>query len=305
MTQPRTNPETPEPPKPAASGAKKRPPKLNVPKPPDPPPRPHWLVRLATAPAVLMILWPLILIVGGFVAWNRWGEDRLGKDFYRLEPGGVSISPAPDYIRSNIVSEVFATHQLEKVSLLNRLATAAIGEAFRTHPWVDEVIRVEKSSNGVDIQLRYRKPIAWVRVASQHPKVPGDALFLIDAKGTMLPTKDFSAIDETKYIHIEIPNTYPSGDIGAPYGDDRVIAAARLAAVLATDWQSLNLRAIGMENPSRTFNEAWVYTIYRQDLSKVIWGSTPGEELPGEPTADEKLLRLQTESGTVSDLRTK
>jgi len=302
MNQPRSESEPNDPPKPAPTAPRKRAPKLNVPKPPEPPPPPHWLVRLAKAPALVMVVWPLLLVVGGYVVWNRWGYERLSQQYNRLSADQVTVTPPPEYIRTNIVGAVFESHQLEKISLLNRLATAAIAEAFRTHPWVEEVLRVEKRASGVDIHLRYRKPVALVRVVSKHPKVTGDAFFVIDAQGVLLPREDFSEADGNKYLHIEIPNTYPSGDIGAPYGDDRVLSAAKLAATLDAHWQGLQVRAIGMENPNRTFNESWIYSLFRQDRTKVVWGSPPGEELPGELSAAEKLARLQ-ETPTVSDLR--
>lgn len=268
--------------------------KLTRSKPPEPPPQ-HWLVRLAKAPAILAITWPLLLVVFSYIAWQNWGAERVGRFLYSLQRENISVTPPPEYIRSDIVGEVFRTHQLERTNLLSRMATAVVGEAFKTHPWVESVVRVEKHNGGVDVQLRYRRPIAMVRVRSQHPDIQGDGLFAIDSEAVLLPMNDFSPSDQNNYLQILVPDSYPAG-VGAPYGDERVIAAAKIAKILADYREQLNLFAIELTNPKRTFDESWVFDIIRNSGDRFTWGSPPGEELPNELSVEEKLQQLRSQS---------
>ncbi|WP_164104601.1 hypothetical protein [Candidatus Laterigemmans baculatus] len=283
-------------------GANKKVPKLHPPMPPEPPPVP-WTARVLRAPAVLSLIWPAALLVGSYVAWHHWGAERIGRQYYRLEREAVSITPPPPFVQSDITAAVFETHQLEKTSLLHRQATATIAQAYQTHPWVQQVVRVEKRSDGVDIHLRYRQPMAMVRVISQHAEVKGPAVFVVDGRGILLPPEDFVGFDTTSLLHIEVPGTYPTGGIGSPFGDQRVIAAAALAELLEKHREICNLAAITLTNPNRAFNESWVYAIIRTDGTRFIWGSAPGEEVRGEPSAAAKLQALLADTSRVDDLR--
>lgn len=284
-------------------GAKKPVPKLRVPQPPDPP-RERLITRVLRAPAALSLIWPAALLVGGYLAWHSWGAERVGQQYYRLDPATVTITPPPQFVRSDITAAVFKSHQLEKTSLLNRHATAMIAQAFQTHPWVEQVVRVTKRSGGVDVHLRYRRPVALVRVISQHAETRGTpAVFVIDGRGILLPPEDFATLDKTSLLHIEVEGTYATGGIGNPFGDGRVIAAAALANLLSDYREQFQLAAIRLTNPRRTFNEGWIFALIRTDGSDFIWGSPPGEETAGEPSAAEKLQRLAADATAVADLR--
>lgn len=244
---------------------------------------------------MLAIIWPLLLVVGGYVAWHKWGAERIGQQFYRLEQSAVEINTPPEYIKTDIVSEVFHTHQLERISLLDKMATARIGEAFKTHPWVQQVLRVEKLASGVKVQVRYRQPVAMVRVTSEHPDVQGDGLFPIDSEGVFLPVHDFQSVDYKQFLQIEVEGAYYPRVDGTPYGDDRVIAAAKLAEVLLPIREQSKLVTIRLTNPRRTFDEGWVFVLIRSDGSLIDWGSPPGNEAPGEPSFEDKLIQLRAQ----------
>ena len=273
----------------AAGAGKKKVPKLSLNKPPEPPPQ-HWLARLVRAPGLLATIWPLLLVVGAYVVWNQWGAQRVGQQFYSLEREHLSITNPPDYIHSDVVGHVFQLHQLERTSLLDRKATTTIGEAFRTHPWIQDVLRVEKRGNEVAVQVRYRQPVAAVHVRSRHPEVDSAAIFFVDGEGILLPSEDLKDVDQRDFLQIFIQDdTYPSGNFGMPFGDHRVMAAAQIAALLAEFKTSHQLIGIRLLNPQRTFSEPYNYVIDRVQGEPLIWGNPPGEEQEGELLAEQKL----------------
>lgn len=279
---------------------------------PAPPPPPSILTRIVRAPGAWTVVWPIVLVVTAYLLWTNWGQKNIGDRFYRVSESAFAINAAPEYVARNVVSDVFRSHQLEQISLLDRNATPMISEALQTHPWIEEVIRVEKSNSGVTAQVRYRTPVAMVRVISQHKEVQGPAVCVVDAKGTLLPTEGFSESDVPNYLQIEIDGSYPVGvNYGMPFSDLRVLAACEIASLLLPLRKEADLAAIRLSNPQRTFNEPWLFVLIRKDGSQIVWGSPPGEELAGENLASEKLAMLRTEDAQGSrpiiprDLRTR
>jgi hypothetical protein len=55
--------------------------------------------------------------------------------------------------------------------------------AFKKYPWVDEVTRVTYPPGRVRVELRYRRPVAWVQLRAADQ-------ILIDEEGTVLPAAD-------------------------------------------------------------------------------------------------------------------
>lgn len=252
----------------------------------------HLLQRLIHAPAVLAMLWPALLIVGGYVVWQRWGSERVAKQFYGLDPELIHVTQPPDYVKADITAAVYRDTKLDELSLLDSSATARIASAFATHPWVSRVDAVRKLPGGVvDVHVRYRLPVAMVFVISRHPEVSGRSFFAVDGEGVLLPTTEFTREQTMGYPHIEIPDVYPTGGVGSSFGDPRIVAAAKLAALLFPYRDQIGLRSIQLDPNNRTapvYQFQWV----NRAGSTTVWGSAPGQEIPGEPRNEEKLQSL-------------
>jgi len=294
----------PEVAKPQPAPTRKRLPRLQTPKPPEPPAKTSRWLRLVRSPLFWAALWPALLVFSSTVLWKQWGHVRLGEDYGPLSEQMFRINAPPSYVARNVTADIFRSHQLDKVSLLDRNTTSIVCEALQTHPWVEEVLRVEKSATGVAAQVRYRIPVAMVRVISQHQDVSGPAVCVVDGKGILLPTEGFHESDVPNFLQIEVDGTYPTGvSYGMPFSDLRVIAASRIAALLTRFREECGLVSIRLTNPQRTFNEPWHFVVIRRDGSMIIWGSPPGEEQPGELKADAKIAMLRTSPQEIRDLR--
>jgi hypothetical protein len=262
------------------------------------------LASTARAPAVLALLWPTLLVVGGYVAWHRWGADHVGRQFFRLEPAQVELTEQPAYIRSDIREQVFASTGLRELSLLDHQATARIAQAFATHPWIRQVIRVCKEAGGtIEIQVQYRQPVAMVLFYSQHPEVKGWAYDPVDAEGIVLPQGDFDQTETKDYLVIRIPDVYSTGTPGFPFGDRRVAAAAALAGLLADFRERLDLREIRLASEGGSDPLHPAFELVTQQGKTLIWGKAPGDESRGEPPASAKLKTLLESPTATRDLR--
>lgn len=262
------------------------------------------LRRLIKAPAALSVLWPAILIVGGYIAWQRWGSAHVGAQYEGIDPTLIQVTGPPSYVRTNVVKAVYRDTAMDGLSLLDRQATAKIASAFSMHPWVRTVVSVRKLPGGVvSVRLEYREPVAMVHVFKPDPTDTGSYFFPVDGEGVLLPTSEFSPADTRDYIHIEVPNAYTTNPIGTPFGDGRIEAAARLAEILSPFREQTRLRSIGVHGDPRQ-TEVPQLELTTHNGARWFWGSPPGAELPGELTVQMKLRRmLAAEPSTNVDLR--
>lgn len=252
----------------------------------------RFLRRLIKAPTIFAILWPTLLIVGGYVGWHRWGSEHISTQYYGVDPTQISVTEPPEHVRSNIVKAVYRDTAMEGLSLLDRQATAKIASAFSMHPWVRNVIGVRKLPGGaIDVRLEYRCPVAMVHVFKPDPNDRGSYFFPIDGDGVLLPTGEFDRSDTGQFIHIEVPRAYTTNSIGSPFGDRRIELAAKLAELLMPYRVQAGLRSISLYGDPRQ-TDIPQFEISKRDGTKFSWGSPPGLELPGERTANIKLRAL-------------
>ncbi len=266
------------------------------------------LRRLIRAPAMLSVVWPAMLILGGYIAWHQWGAQYMNSKYYGVDASQFQITAAPEYVRSDIVKTVYNDTAMENLSLLDTQATAKIASAFATHPWVRQVNSVRKLPGGqIDVRLEYRVPVAMVRVKSMHPDVVGSAFFAVDGNGVVLPS-ELTGEETRQFIRISVPNTYPRGSAGRKYGDLRVESAAKVAAIIAP----YNLHAAANRQvviqSIVTHSDLRQTTVPQFELKTASgktknWGSPPGMELPGEPSAELKLRELIASGDESIDLR--
>lgn len=251
------------------------------------------LGKLVKAPAALSVLWPVLLILGGYVGWHRWGSEHVVKELYRVDVAKIQITEPPSYVRANVVKTVYRDTAMEGLSLLDTQASAKIASAFSMHPWVRKVISVRKLPGGVvDIRLEYRQPVAMVLVETEDPTDQQNYVFPIDGDGVLLPPTEFARAETADFIHIEIPGVSSQDRFaGTPFGDPRVEAAASLAEVLLFYREQTQLASIGVHGDPRQ-NKVPQLELTKFDRTRLFWGSPPGQELPGEPTAEMKLRTL-------------
>lgn len=262
------------------------------------------LRRLIKAPAAFSILWPALLIIGGYVAWHRWGSVHVTQRYSGIDPTQIRISDPPEHVRSNIVKAVYRDTAMEELSLLDRQATAKIASAFSMHPWVREVIGVRKLPGGIiDVRLDYRVPVAMVHVFKPDRNDTRSYFFPVDGQGVLLPTTEFAQAETNQYLYIEVPGVYSTNDAGTPFGDRRVEAAAKLAELLQPVREETTLRSIGVHGDPRQTDTPQL-ELTTQSGARLFWGSPPGSELPGEPTVAMKLRTLMSvDKSQNADLR--
>lgn len=239
----------------------------------------------------------LVFGLGGgcYALWLAMGDHVVASDQYWMAPQTIEITPPPPWVRSDIKEEVIRDASLDKnLSILDQTLTEQIHQAFSLHPWVARVERVLKFyPAGVRVWLVYRKPVAMVEVLS-------GGLLPVDGLGVHLPIGDFDPTEITNYLRISGIVTTPLNNTpGTPWGDPRVEGGARIAVELQEVWQSLDLYQVApSKKPARFTQQAFSetaqnsYELFTKSRTRILWGSVPGEEQPGEVSAQKKVQQL-------------
>jgi hypothetical protein len=106
-------------------------------------------------------------------------------------------------------------------------------------------------------------------------------LLPVDAHGILLPPGDFSAEQARDYLRVSVPDAAPAGLAGTPWGDPRVHAATRIAAVLQEHWKKLGLYRIQVDNAIPMPQEPNFLLVTRQG-ARVVWGAAPQAGSPAD-----------------------
>ncbi|MCY2939984.1 MAG: hypothetical protein NTV55_16755 [Planctomycetota bacterium] len=175
------------------------------------------------------------------------------------------------------------------LQLLDADLTSRLAAAFRSHPWVAEVLRVEvapaKAEHGliipgkVEVGLRFRSPV--LRVPIEGDGLPGAPMEReVDSLGTLLPTR-ISVGNIPELASRRKAPTIP----GKTWENDKVVRdAARLAGVLA------RYSLLPQVKQLRSVGAGWELETIK---GSVFWGRTPEFETAGEPSPKDKCQRLQ------------
>lgn len=259
-----------------------------------PAPQPAAKSKPKAAPSRLARLYrPKLLIFAAIVAvactcWPRIRQalpDLTQRQEFRFQTAKLRTTQPPYWVPHDLVEQVIHHADLPaEMSLLDDTLTEQIAEAFRLHPWVEQVVSVKKSLDaGIDVQLEYRRPAAMVEVKQ--------GMYPVDAAGVLLPPADFSVAETKRYPLIVNVRSTPQGPAGSEWGDPSVVGAARLAGELAGVWKKLGLVSIVCPRDSARSDGA--YELLAAGGSRIVWGRGPGSDHPGELPPEKKIGRLQ------------
>ncbi|MBI1900322.1 MAG: hypothetical protein HYS13_04295 [Planctomycetia bacterium] len=236
----------------------------------------------------------MLLAMGLFFAivWQLVGERVQTADDYVLVPKNVDLTPPPPWIHSDVRDEALKSAGLDRgASLLDDGLAKRAYDAFRLHPWVEKVERVEKQYPArLRVDLVYRRPACIVESAGR--------LCAVDAAGVVLPSGDFTPNELCAYPRLAGVKSSPQAEAGTAWGDPVVSAGARLAAFLGGAWGEWECQRIlplpGQPSPAR--NEEPSETSVELEIvtfggSRIVWGPAPRG--PDDAAARSKVEQLR------------
>jgi hypothetical protein len=258
---------------------------------------PPWLRH-----AIAMVFGPgrtvtlAVLILAGFAggAWAVWRhvEHHVeNSPDYLVDVERVTITPQPEWIRSDVRAEAFRTASSSDhpLSSLDDGLTQRIYSAFMLHPWVVKATVTKRAGGRVNVDVIYRRPVCMVEIAN------GSVVELlpIDGEGVWLPGEDFSQKQKESYPCLAGIDRRPIQPAGHAWGDTRVVDGAAIASALLPVWPQLKLYRIQPSAQAQTPGDRGLaYELYTRAGTRIVWGSASGSSAAGEPLPDEKVGRL-------------
>lgn len=223
--------------------------------------------------AALLTAGGLLLLLGWIILGRRASDGLRENVSPNIAFSDIDCTPPEPLSRADFLNEVqYLSNCPDQLPVPDEGLAARLAAAFSAHPWVESVQRVEVLPHRVRVNLVYRKAVLAVPWSG--------AIRAVDGWGVLLP---LTAVC-TELPQFKGPISSPAGSAGVPWGDARVMAAARTAAFLQSYHDQFAVEKIEVENDE---------VILFLGKTKIHWGSPPGRERAGESKAAIKVSQLQ------------
>lgn len=257
-------------------------------------------------PATLFVGLNVFIAATAMYCWDKYQDKIVDQDALVLTADKIVINTPPVWTKTNLKEAILESSGKPKSLFDSDLINDAV-TTLKTVGWIENVHRLEKSAEGLSVELSYREPVALVEL---HEKtVPGwkknDQLIPVDRHGVVMPENlvvDDGSRPKIYVYHYDresgkIPDHMKKILRWAIWPDERVTQAAAISNLLVQDWKALGLsriisfKMIELANDHSQSFELW--TDEGRNAATVIWGNAPGFEVAGEATALQKLVALR------------
>lgn len=177
----------------------------------------------------LLRLLPAAAVVGGLLFGLHWVSQQAGaqvatKERYAVKVADLRVNTPPHTDSAKFLTEVRLLGNLpESVQSVDPALVTQLSEAFRKHPWVEDVTAVAvEPGGGVRVELRFRTPVLMVRW-NQVGIVNTRA---VTAAGVLLP----AGVDTTSLPVLTTVRTVKEAADGQPWPEPDVKRAAELVS---------------------------------------------------------------------------
>jgi len=222
--------------------------------------------------------------VAGWSLWSRVADSARNHPDAVLTQEAVTLRGLAPWVRCDLKAEALRNASLDGgLPLDDPELPRRLARAFDMHPWVKQVVDVSLvHPAAATVEILCREPVAMVGVKG--------GLLAVDADGVVLASADFTADSAALYPRISGVDSSPQGPEGSPWGDGIVEEGAALAMAIGPEWKPLGLTEC---RPQGKFGlRRWERV--GSPLGTILFGSAPGRETPGEPSAAAKIARLRS-----------
>lgn len=228
---------------------------------------------------ILQLGLPLLAAAGmltGLLYSGRFLGDRLrDQGTTTLAFADLECEPPPGMSRAEFLRETqYLAEVPDHFDPLQAETPSLLAAALIQHPWVARVKQVKLLPQGrAVVDLVFRQPTLIVKKFAR----------VVDDHGILLPRSARPAGLPVLTTDVQPP----TGVAGKPWGDIRVLAAARTIAFLESRLDSLGLRNATLDTREGDL-------VLETRSARLIWGLPPGDERDNEASADLKAQRLPT-----------
>ncbi len=242
-------------------------------------------------PVVLMVMLMTAVVFVAIGVWNQYHQRMNLPVNCKLNASMINISPQPDWVKYDIKKAAILESGLLEIELENPDAIQHVANALAIQSWVESVNSVRKLPQRIDVSLNYRKPVAMVEEGESN-------LVLIDANAVVLDGRGYTASDIKHLWRVSVADRV----VVEPLSHGRIWNDLRIAgaALIAETWKAADhnrwglVRIDNQSPPTRDPLRLRWFALRTKNNTTIIWGNAPGAEIPGEASAQEKILAIKS-----------
>jgi len=165
-------------------------------------------------PAALFVGFNLLLFVTAIWAWGKYQHQIVPRTETGLTYDKLRINPPPAWIpegKQQLADAVYNRRDPQTVSIFEPNLVGNTANSLKTFGWIRDIRKIEKSRDGMTVELDYRTPLAVVELNSQtQPNWKGPNLIPVDHQSCVLPQNARTAENPEK----PLPRIYLFRPIG-------------------------------------------------------------------------------------------
>ena len=249
-------------------------------------------------PATWFLAATLSMVVTAVQLWSSFRPAIVNRPEFQLTEERLSVDAPPPWVETDM-KRLLIQRLPESPNLLDPDLVSRTAKTYQSTPWVEQVVRIEKRKQGLEVHLRYRRPVALVELDRLGTVQP------IDRRGAAMDSIVLQHIvpDQLLRISVYLPPEYPRPESWQAWDDVRILDSIQLCRFLGDRWQPLELYRIVSWDLPQADELVQPLELWTRNGAKIVWGNAPGKEKPGEARAEDKLAAIENwirESGPLS-----
>ena len=261
-------------------------------------------------PATLYLGCSALVLFIAIGCWEKYSDRIIDKEAMTLTPEKIHLTTQPAWVRSDLKQLVLGnTGDITPAdnpmyvppSIMDVALVPQTVSALRSVGWIESVDHIQKSKAGLDIDLTYRHPVAMVEVSRTTVKgfkQTKPVMLHIDRTGTLMGGGLSERPDDFLLISIDHPMYMDQLITWSQWQDPRVQSAAAISDAVSDVWKPMGLyRLMTWRDQSNASDRRIPFQFWtkmgQKTGVKIIWGNAPGDELPGEASAAEKIEAMR------------
>jgi len=243
------------------------------------------LARWLTHPFVVFVGATLGIMVTASWLWEEYGESFPDHARYALSPEKIELPPANEWVPGQ--PEVHLAEQLnaQGLNLLSKDLVEIAAEQFCRLPYVDTIRRIEKSADGLKIDVAFRQPVGLLDLGNgRYQRLDRQAVQI----GQPLVVTEESA----DWLRINVHQPRVEGGEWSRVEDERIERAAEICRDLQSSWKELGLYRVVFYWPAGTpVSDETPFEVWTANGSRVLWCNGNPQSRPA--TGQQKIDALR------------
>ena len=243
------------------------------------------LARWLTHPFVVFVATTMGIMVTASWLWEEYGESFPDHSRYTLSPEKIVLPPTNEWVPGQPAVHLADQLNSQGLNLLSKDLVEATAEKFSQLPYVDTIRRIEKSAEGLKIDVVFREPVGLLDLGNGRYQ-------RLDRQAVQIGPPLVVAEESAGWLRINVHQPRAAGGEWTRVDDERIERAAEICRDLQPAWKELGLYRVVFYWPAGTpVSEETPFEVWTANGSRVLWCNGSAQNRPA--TAQQKIEALR------------